>query len=366
MIRTLLLPILAAAGVVFAVLTVRSGSQPRPVAAPVSAPAASPFESRIAGAGLVEASTQNIAIGTPVGGVVARVNVGVGDRVSAGDPLFVLDDRTVVARLAIDRAALAASEAALARLEAMPRPEEVPPAEARAREARAVLDDLQAQLEMWESLTDPRAVSAEELSKRRYAVRVSQAQFDQAQANLALLKAGAWKPDLDIARAQVEAARAQVHATRTELDRLTVRAPVDGQVLQVNLRPGEFAQAGALATPLMVLGDTRRLHVRVDIDENDAWRLDPRAPAQAALRGNPALKTPLSFVRVDPYVIPKRSLTGDSTERVDTRVLQVLYAFDPATLPAYVGQQVDVWIQAPPPDATAAAAGRAAADRGGG
>src|SRR6185436_8548510 len=106
------------------------------------------------------------------------------------------------------------------------------------------------------------------------------------------------------------------------------------------------AQAGPLGTPLIVLGDTRRMHVRVDVDENDAWRIRPDAAAEASLRGNSSLKTPLTFVRIEPYVIPKRSLTGESTERVDTRVLQVLYKFPRAALPVYVGQQMDVFIEA--------------------
>jgi hypothetical protein len=96
------------------------------------------------------------------------------------------------------------------------------------------------------------------------------------------------------------------------------------------------------------------MHVRVDVDENDAWRIRPDAAAEASLRGNSSLKTPLTFVRIEPYVIPKRSLTGESTERVDTRVLQIIYSFDPSTIPVYVGQQMDVSIQAPPPGTTSA------------
>ena len=70
--------------------------------------------------------------------------------------------------------------------------------------------------------------------------------------------------------------------------------------------------------------------------------------AEAYVRGNSDLHTTLEFVRVDPYVVPKKSLTGESTERVDTRVLQVLFRFDPRKLPVYVGQQMDVFIEAPP------------------
>jgi len=90
------------------------------------------------------------------------------------------------------------------------------------------------------------------------------------------------------------------------------------------------------------------LHVRVDIDENDAWRFQPCASAMASVRGNPEIKTPLQYVRTDPDVIPKVTLTGDTTQRTDTRVLQVIYSFDPASLPLYVGQLMDVFIEAAP------------------
>jgi hypothetical protein len=65
------------------------------------------------------------------------------------------------------------------------------------------------------------------------------------------------------------------------------------------------------------------------------------------LRGNREIKTPLKFVRFEPFVSPKTSLTGDTTERVDTRVLQVIYSFERGDLPIYVGQQMDVFIEAP-------------------
>jgi multidrug resistance efflux pump len=136
-----------------------------------------------------------------------------------------------------------------------------------------------------------------------------------------------------------------VEAQETELERRIVRAPVDGTVLRVEARPGEYALAGT-ATPLVLFGDVERLHVRVDIDENEAWRFRPGAKAHALVRGNSDLQSTLEFVRVEPYVVPKRSLTGEGTERVDTRVLQVLYAFDPKELAVYVGQQMDVFIEA--------------------
>jgi HlyD family secretion protein len=122
-----------------------------------------------------------------------------------------------------------------------------------------------------------------------------------------------------------------------------VRAPVDGDVLQVNVRQGEY-----VGTPhtqaLVVLGNIHRLHVRIDIDEHDIPRFRPGLPAKASLRGHPEAAYPLNFVRVEPYVIPKKSLTGDNSERVDTRVLQVIYSLDISDKPIYVGQQLDVFI----------------------
>ena len=89
--------------------------------------------------------------------------------------------------------------------------------------------------------------------------------------------------------------------------------------------------------------------VRVDVDEHEGWKISPSAAAEGHLRGNSRLTVPLRFIRVEPLVIPKRSLTGDSTERVDTRVLQILYAVDSTpNLPLFVGQQLDVFIAAPP------------------
>jgi len=349
--RSTVIPVLAVAGVCLAVYTAMQQNKPVTPAQPVARPASPPYADRLAGAGLVEASTQNIAIGTQVSGVVSAVMVRAGDLAKAGDPLFTIDDRQARAELGVRQAALRSAEQALAKLKAMPRTEDIPPAEARVEEMTSMLADMTEQLRLMESVQDPRAIAREELSKRRYAVPIMRSRLTEAEANLRLLRAGAWEPDIAIAQAAIAAAAAQVQQAKTELDRLTVRAPVDGTVMQCNIRPGEFAQAGTFSTPLMLFGDCSVLHVRVDIDENDAWRLRADAPATAYVRGNASISVPLTFVRIEPYVVPKRSLTGESNERVDTRVLQVLYAFQPKSLPVYVGQQMDVYIEATNPPA---------------
>jgi HlyD family secretion protein len=346
MIRKFLLPILAIAGLVFALRTVAAGARPVAISPPVADPAPAPFVTTIAGAGIVEARGQNIAVGTPIAGIVADVPVQVGDVVKSGAPLFRIDDRELAARLEVERAAQAAAQSEVARLESLPRPEDVPPAEARVAAAESVLADWKEQLRLAESLSDKRAMSTEEWSRRNFGVMGGEARLAETKADLARLRAGTWAPEIAVARAKAASAAAEAHAVEVELERLVVRAPSDCTVLQVNVRKGEFAPSGALSIPLVLVGDLSALHVRIDIDENDAWRLASGAKARAYVRGNGQLSTDLAFVRIEPYVVPKRSLTGDSTERVDTRVLQAIYRFDPKSLPVYVGQQMDVFIEA--------------------
>jgi multidrug efflux pump subunit AcrA (membrane-fusion protein) len=376
MIRTILIPLLAILGIVFAAYTVVRGSVPPTAPEPVIEPPRPPFTAFVAGAGLIEAASENIAIGTPVGALVKKVSVNVGDAIKKGDPLFTLDARELEAELLIRQAALRVAEQQLSRLEAGTRPEQIPPQRARVSEAQAdimsaqsdvannqaLLDDAKAQLERAEGMTDTRALSAEEVTRRRFTVNAVQARLDaakarvetakaranEAQAQLALLEAGTWKFDIDVARVQVQQAQAGINAIQIEIDRRVVRSPVDGKVIQKNVREGEFAQAGALSTPLMLVGQVSPLHVRVDVDEYEAWRVKPGSKARAFARGNKDIATDLQFVRFEPYIVPKRSLTGASTERVDTRVLQVIFAFDPKDLPLFVGQQVDVYIESDP------------------
>ena len=343
MIRKYVLPLLALGMLLFAVYRVVLAQQAKPKVEPPVAPARAPFADGVAGAGIVEAQTENIAVGANLPGVVTEVLVRVGDRVKPGQALFRLDDRQLRAERKIRLATLASARAQLDRLKRQPRPEELPAAEARVREARANLADQEDQLSRSRQLIARGAIGTEEMVRRQQAAQAARAQLNRAEAELNLLKAGAWAPDLEVARAAVEQARAQLEQTETELERLQVQALVPGEVLQVNVRPGEYVGAPP-GQALIVLGNVDRLHVRVDIDENDIPRFHPGTPARAMLRGDPRREFELMFVRVEPYVIPKRSLTGDNTERVDTRVLQVIYALETRETRVYVGQQLDVSI----------------------
>lgn len=306
MMKKYLLPVLAALGVVIAIAVIMIDNQPAPPAVPAAQAPQAPFAAYVAGAGIIESSTGNIAVGTPVAGIVTAIYVQWGQQVKVGDRLFKIDDRDLQAQFR--------------------------PALAKVKEAEAKLGQARHQLKLAESIPDPRAISQEEVANRRFAVTIGEA--------------------------ALASAKAQVEQLKLEMERRTIRALVPGQILQIRTRLGEFAPSAASATPLMVLGNDRQLHVRVDVNENDAWRVRPGAAAVAFVRGNPHLQTPLRFERIEPYVVPKTALTGETTERVDTRVLQVIYSFDPAVFPAYVGQQMDVFIQAAAPESQSGAGSR--------
>jgi HlyD family secretion protein len=291
--RKRVVPLLAILGLGVALVAIINHNRPVPVHVPTVEPAAAPYDSFVAGAGLVEASTGNIAIGSPVSGIATEIDVSVGEYVRAGEVLFRIDDRDLQAQLLTATAKATAAEAALLQ----------------PRHRLDYGEDLRRR--------NPDAITDQTLSDLRDEVAI-------AEANLAVANA-------DVAR------------LRADIRLRTVRAPVAGRVLQLRLRLGEYVDGGA--APVLLFGDDRRLYVRVDVDENDAWRVRPDAPAVAFVRGNPKIKIPLRFEYIEPAIIPKTSLTGRTTERTDVRVLQVLYSFPSGTEPVYVGQQLDVFIQ---------------------
>jgi len=287
---TFYLAIAGAASTVALVLRLNGQS---PTAPPPVEPPSKPYAVCVAASGIIEALSENVSVGVPEAGLVTHVHVKVWDTVQEGQELMTLDDRELRAQLAVDRANADVAEATLRRL--------------------------QDQLERLKGVRDVRAVSRDEVRTR--------------------------ENDVAVARAQWEAAKALMAQNQVRLDRLTVRASRSGTILQVNIRPGEYASATP-KSPAIVLGEMNRLQVRADVDEQNASRLQPGQAAMAYLKGDTEQAIALRFVRIEPYVVPKVSLTGSSTERVDTRVLQVIYAFErPTDRAVYVGQQVDLFVK---------------------
>ena len=307
MIRKYLLPVLAILGAIFGLVIVYWSQKPVITPPILFPPAHSPYPNAIAAAGIIEASSQNISIGTPFNEIIKKIYVVEGDFVEAGDILFELDLRSFEAQLKSAQFTVAAAE--------------------------IDLEDKKKQFSFYLRLKNNSAVSEQIYQQTNYAYLTSEANLKVAQANMEQVK--------------------------INIDRSTIRAPVTGEILQVNIHVGEIAPIipfissqstwlTAANGTLILMGTVSPLEIRVDIDEEDAWRYEKGSKATAFVRGNRNINFPLNYFRTESYIIPKSSFTGDTVERVDTRVLQVLYQFDKKNMPIYAGQILDIFIESKP------------------
>lgn len=343
---SILLPLI---GIAFAIYWVMLSAK-KPVAAPpLNPPAQNTYLKTIAGAGIIEASSRNINVAPPIPGQVTQIFVKENDVVTQGAKLYQIDDREQRAKLATAEANLERAAAAIATAQT-----EILNQQAAEASAKANIDALKASLADAQQILDRNEKLAQAGDIPNRTLVSSAAARDNAKARVSQAEAQLLQTQAQIRSAQArllqtEADKKVLVAQRNELsvtlERLTIRAPQDGRVLQVNIRLGEYVSSQP-QTPPILFGETDFLQIRADIDEINASRVQPGSRAEAQLKGDPAKKIQLEFVRIDPYILPKKSLTGDNTERVDVRVLQVVYRFAPPAFPVYVGQQVDVFIDA--------------------
>jgi len=305
MIRILTI-VFALAGIVGFFLSVASMNRPEPPRRPVVEPVSPSFERSVGGTGLVEANGENVKVAAIISGVVAHIPVRAGDAVRRGDVLFQTE-------AGVQEAAVATAETELISLKA------------------GVEEALQ--------MMNEKADLAARMGRLRARDVNSEEESVQADLQLASAKARYNRALADLAHGE-----SQLVEARAALERTFVRAPRDAKVLRVNIREGEFAQPFNNDAAI-VIGNTDRLQVRVDIDEDNAARIRPDARAVAFTRGPGAVGIPLDFAGIEPLVVAKESLSGERQERVDTRVLQIIYTFAPPPFPVHVGQVLDVSIE---------------------
>ncbi|WP_295420556.1 efflux RND transporter periplasmic adaptor subunit [Sulfurovum sp.] len=253
-----------------------------------------PFNSFIAGTGVVEAASKNIAVSAPVSSIVQKIYVQSGDKVHKGMLLFEIDDTLLQSQLEIAKANI------------------------RADEAKSI-----SAKHYFELIENFKKASPQIVTKLKYTQ--AQDRFHEAEEQLA-------------------ASKTKLIALKDQLKRYKVYSPIDGVVLMSEISEGDFFDTRSKA---FIIGSDR-INIRVSINEYDISKFRPGTKAVAYMRGNTKEKMELTYLYTIPYVIPKTNLTGRSTERTDTRVLQVIYAAKRTkTFPLYVGEQLDVFIQTP-------------------
>ena len=331
----------------------------RPALPPVFSPASDPYVSGIYAEGIVESvqtSGENINTYPEVAGTVKEILVAEGQEVRKGMPLLLIDPSIQKATAEQQKSAAQAALAMLEELKAEPRKENLDIAEAQVISAQAALktaqDEMSKQKTAYE--LDPRSVSKDALDSAINAEAVAQANLEVARRQRDLTKAGAWIFDIRNQERQYNALEKAYRASSALLSKYTLNAPSDGIVMSVNTIVGSYVSPqGSYNSytqgmdPVLVLGTPQtNLHVRCYIDEI----LVPRLPvpskikAQMSVRGS-NVKVPLDYVRVQPFVSPKIELSDERQERVDVRVLPIIFKFEkPKDLNLYPGELVDVYI----------------------
>ena len=301
-------------------------------------PDASPY--RATAVGRIDAAGEARELVAAADGVIARVLVQRGEQVHAGQVLLMVDcaPRAGQAQAALASAQQGSASAALVAVG--PRSEVIAAARASLAEAEARLANTQQSLDRAAALIASGFVSHRDLEARTADRDAARAARDRSRAQLAELANGARPLERAAASASARAQRGTAEAAAAALGQCALRSPVDGKVLQVLRREGEFSGASQ-GTPLLVVGDMRRRIVRAELGERDIAGIVVGAPVEVWIDGSP--RRWRGHVSEMAAVMGRRSARSlDPTDRFDRDVREAIIAIDQPDLPAVAGLRVTV------------------------
>jgi HlyD family secretion protein len=278
----------------------------------------------IAGNGIVEPADRETKVSAHLAGRIQTILVKEGDFVELGAPLAELDNTAEKAGLAAAEGDIAAARADTYRTAQGRRREDIDAVVADTESSRARSELSASTLKRTQDLAKGGAASADELDRVGKQAEVDSKNYAAAEARKKAALAGGWGGDVSVAQARVIAAIARRDQAKAQLERLTIRAPIAGQVLQVKARAGEFFNPQG-QEPLVVMGDTRKLRVRMDVDERDMARVKVGAAAFATLSAFPGQRFSGKVSEVGKRMGRKNVRTDDPTERIDTKILEVVF-----------------------------------------
>jgi multidrug efflux pump subunit AcrA (membrane-fusion protein) len=272
---------------------------------------------------------EQIGVAVEVIGQVLKLNVEVGDSVKSGDVLLELEKTTLEARraqalagleaaqaqldllleepnesaLEAARAAVAAAEAAYQRALEGPTEEDLRAAEAQLRQAEAAVGQAQAAYDqvkgfpnvgaLPQSLQLQQATLQAEAARAQYdklvkgatpdLIAAAYAQLSQARAQLDSLEQGPKEGQIRAAEAQVRQAETGLYLAQVELDKATVRSPMDGVILAVNTTAGAQAAPGA---PVFTI-QTNTVKVEIAVEEVRLSQIRLGQPARIRVSAYP-------------------------------------------------------------------------------
>jgi HlyD family secretion protein len=159
-----------------------------------------------------------------------------------------------------------------------------------------------------------------------------------------------------ISEEDVRVAIAQFESDKAVLEKYLIKSPIDGVILRVAAAIGGYVSPSGTydsytqgMLPVIQMGVvTPYLQVRCYLDEILVPRLPQSNKLSATLfiRGLNNKSIPLDFVNIQPFTIPNIQLSNERNERVDVRVLPIIFKFTkPTDVNLFPGQLVDVYIK---------------------
>jgi HlyD family secretion protein len=297
----------------------------------------------VASPGRVEPRSEEIRVGAEITGKVRALFVKEGQRVEKAAILVTLENAEYAARLASARAVVAQKQAALQRVVYGARDQERLEAVAATDEARVLLENKGAEWARRKDLFAGGAISQEEIERSEHEFLAADARHRAAVQRQALVTDAARPEDVSLARADLDFALNAVTEAESALAKSVIRSPIGGVVLRTHVRVGETVSASP-ELPLVTVADISSLRIRAEVDEADIGRVHPRQRAWVTAPAYGDRRFYGTLVSLAPILGRKKLTRDEPTERIDTKVLEVLVELEP-TQQLPVGLRVDTFFE---------------------
>lgn len=215
------------------------------------------------------------AISPRIDGYIQEVRVADNQAVKAGDVLALIDARDFRAHLDQAKASLATDEAAVATYDSQIEFQQSKIAQAQAQLdfAGAELVRAQATYDRRKTMVDDKIISVQEMDDASADFRKGKADVVQMRAALVAERGqlAVVEAERRQAVAKVAQSQAEVELAASELDKTTIRAPIDGVVGDRSVRPGQFVKQGQQLLALVPID----MHVVANFKETQLGHIRP-------------------------------------------------------------------------------------------
>ncbi len=279
-----------------------------------------------------------VQLASPLAGRLEKLAVAKGTRVTAGTPLFQLEQGAESAALSEAAGRLRAAQARLADLRKGQRPTELAAFDARLAQARAAAELATRELERLTRLHENKVASDDDFDRARLNQEAAVKQVAELVAQLETAQLGARTDLITAAEAEASAAQAALDRAGWSIAQKNVSAPRDGLIYDTLYREGEFVTAAA---PVVTLLPPENLKVRFFVPEAAFGSLKAGDLVHVTLSGRDApLDARIAYLSPKPEYTPPILYNRENRSKL---VFMVEASLEPAAArELHPGQPVEV------------------------